>query len=121
MSGLVMMLVTFTCAPPSWVAMLPQKFSAATTWITLEPAVEEDELVFAAEEVAQALAVARAATAAALSRMRAGCLRTVRGRTDRICRYSSESCEALWQGPPRLDGRTLVGNDFQNQPDRPPR
>src|SRR4051794_26252547 len=28
-----MMLVTFTCWPPSCWAMLPQKFSAATTWI----------------------------------------------------------------------------------------
>src|SRR5260221_13585715 len=28
-----MMLVTGTCSPPSWEAMLPQEFSAATTWI----------------------------------------------------------------------------------------
>lgn len=33
MSGLVTMLVTVTRSPPSWVAMLPQKFSAATTEI----------------------------------------------------------------------------------------
>src|SRR5882757_207206 len=45
-----MMLVTFTWLPPSWEAMLPQKFSAATTWIVLPPepddeAVEELPLV----------------------------------------------------------------------------
>src|SRR5262245_20150614 len=30
-SGLVMMVITFTRFPPSWAAMEPQKFSAATT------------------------------------------------------------------------------------------
>src|SRR5882757_3127312 len=30
-----MMLVTLTWLPPSWVAMLPQKFSAATTWMVV--------------------------------------------------------------------------------------
>ena len=29
-----MMLDTFACSPPSCAAMLPQKFSPATTWIT---------------------------------------------------------------------------------------
>ena len=33
MSGLVTMLVTVTRSPPSWLAILPQKFSAATTEI----------------------------------------------------------------------------------------
>ncbi len=33
MSGLVMMLVTVTWSPPTCLAMLPQKFSAATTEI----------------------------------------------------------------------------------------
>src|SRR6478609_12020958 len=31
-----MMFVTLTCLPPSCSAMLPQKFSAATTWITFD-------------------------------------------------------------------------------------
>ena len=30
------MLVTFTCDPPNWAAMLPQKFSAATTRIVVD-------------------------------------------------------------------------------------
>ena len=33
MSGLVMMLTAWTLSPPTWAAMLPQKFSAATTSI----------------------------------------------------------------------------------------
>jgi len=35
--GLVMMLTTWTWRPPIWLAMLPQKFSAATIWITEPP------------------------------------------------------------------------------------
>src|ERR1019366_7419329 len=37
--GLVMMLVTATWLPPSWLAMLPQKFSVATTasrWLAID-------------------------------------------------------------------------------------
>jgi hypothetical protein len=40
-----MMLVTLTWLPPSWEAMLPQKFSAATTWIVFPPPEPEDEAV----------------------------------------------------------------------------
>src|SRR5579859_5691623 len=36
--GSVTMLVTLTCDPPSWLAMLPQKFSAATTCKTVPDA-----------------------------------------------------------------------------------
>src|SRR5579885_1414465 len=36
-----MMLVTCTLSPPSWLAMLPQKFSAATTW-SLAPPPDDD-------------------------------------------------------------------------------
>src|SRR5258708_33438134 len=46
--GLVMMLTTWAWRPPIWAAMLPQKFSAATTWTTrplvpgaVAPAVEQ--------------------------------------------------------------------------------
>src|SRR3981081_1645141 len=54
-----MMLVTLACTPPSWLAMLPQKFSAATTAILVVDPL--DELVFCAGvEVEQpAPAVAR--------------------------------------------------------------
>ncbi|GAA5179389.1 hypothetical protein GCM10023322_09250 [Rugosimonospora acidiphila] len=54
------MLVTFTCEPPSWPARLPQKFSAATTLMVVEP----PEVVEALDEVEQP-ASARTASAAA--------------------------------------------------------
>ncbi|GAA1878041.1 hypothetical protein GCM10009753_01450 [Streptantibioticus ferralitis] len=76
MSGLVMTLLTFTWLPPSWAAMLPQKFSAATTWITFpdpEPPALDDELPVPEDEVEQAVAVAAVSVAtAATSASRAG-------------------------------------------------
>ena len=39
--GLVISEVTRTSRPPSWLVMLPQKFSAATTWTTAGPAASE--------------------------------------------------------------------------------
>ena len=45
MSGLVMMLVTATLSPPSWAAMLPQKFSAAVTRIALAGPPPEGSVV----------------------------------------------------------------------------
>ncbi|GHE15085.1 hypothetical protein GCM10010339_88570 [Streptomyces alanosinicus] len=63
------MLVTFTWLPPSCEAMLPQKFSAATTWIVLPeplpPLVVAVSLV-CEEEVEQAVAVAAVSAAAAV-------------------------------------------------------
>src|SRR5579864_64888 len=44
-----MTLVTWTRLPPSWAAMLPQKFSAATTWIWAEAAMAARSVIMVAE------------------------------------------------------------------------
>ena len=44
MLGLTMMLLTATLSPPSWLAMLPQKFSAAMTWSLPAPVPAVDVL-----------------------------------------------------------------------------
>jgi hypothetical protein len=62
-----MMLVTFTWLPPSWEAMLPQKFSAATTWIVLPELLPVAAVSLVSdEEVEQAVAVAAVRAAVAV-------------------------------------------------------
>src|SRR5690349_15524432 len=66
-----MMLVTWTCRPPSRLAMLPQKFSAATTRITFPPLplpLPSVSSLAAGEVVAQAASVAAARAAVAARR-----------------------------------------------------
>src|SRR6266487_3920640 len=59
-----MMLVTCTCGPPIWLAMLPQKFSAATTWTTRCPPLC-DRAPSAVEHAARSVAPAASSTAQA--------------------------------------------------------
>jgi hypothetical protein len=68
-----MMLATFTWAPPSCSARLPQKFSAATTWMTVELPEEPVVAVLGVVEqpaTASARATGTAATASQRRRRR---------------------------------------------------
>jgi hypothetical protein len=63
-----MMLATCTWLPPTWLAMLPQKFSAATTRITFPPEVPAGPAVFAEVELQAASKTATAASSPVPSR-----------------------------------------------------
>jgi hypothetical protein len=103
-----MMLVTLTWLPPSCAAMLPQKFSAATTWIVFPPAEPDDEAVVddALPEVEQEASVIVAAIAATPT-ANLGSRRTVRRRTTFM---AGDLLRAFRRDLLRLDE-----NDFQNQ------
>jgi hypothetical protein len=111
-----MMLVTFTWLPPSWEAMLPQKFSAATTWTVFPgPLPVAAVSLVCEEEVEQAVAVTavRAAVAVTSATLADGRAEGEQGAVD-----MRELLRAIPGARRTGAGRvatplTLDGNDFQ--------
>jgi hypothetical protein len=116
-----MMLVTFTWLPPSWEAMLPQKFSAATTWMVRPDPLAlpvAAVLLVCEEEVEQAVAVTavRAAVAVTSAILAVGRAEGEAGAVDMRELLRAMPGARRTRADRVATPSTLDGNDFQINP-----